>query len=158
MANVYIGLGSNLGEKKKNITNATIILGSIMGDIRLLSSLYETEPWGFQSDNTFVNAVILVETDCTPETCLKMAKSIEREMGRTYHHPGEGYEDRIIDIDILLYDDVILNTESLILPHPLLHKRKFVLEPLAEIAPELIHPALHKPIAHLLKELVDNAQ
>ncbi|MCQ2209981.1 MAG: 2-amino-4-hydroxy-6-hydroxymethyldihydropteridine diphosphokinase [Paludibacteraceae bacterium] len=156
MSNVYIGLGSNLGDKKKNILNATIILGSIMGDIKILSSLYETQPWGFESDNYFVNAVILIETNCTPETCLEMAKSIEKEMGRTYEHPGEGYEDRIIDIDILMYDNITLQTDSLTIPHPLLHKRKFVLEPLTEIAPDMIHPIFQKTMKKLLQELENN--
>lgn len=152
MANVYIGLGSNLGDRKKNITNATVILGSVMGDIKILSSIYETKPWGFSSDNLFLNAVILIETDCTPETCLQMAKRIEEEMGRTYAH-HERYEDRVIDIDILLYDDITIYTEKLTIPHPLIQERKFVLQPLSEIAPELIHPVLNKPIKDLLEEL-----
>lgn len=152
MANVYIGLGSNLGDRKKNITNATVILGSVMGDIKILSSIYETKPWGFSSNNLFLNAVILIETDCTPETCLQMAKRIEEEMGRTYAH-HERYEDRIIDIDILLYDDITIHTESLTIPHPLIQEREFVLQPLSEIAPELIHPVLNKPIKDLLEEL-----
>ncbi|MBP5420972.1 MAG: 2-amino-4-hydroxy-6-hydroxymethyldihydropteridine diphosphokinase [Paludibacteraceae bacterium] len=152
MANVYIGLGSNLGDRKKNITNATVILGSVMGDIKILSSIYETKPWGFSSDNLFLNAVILIETDCTPETCLQMAKRIEEEMGRTYAH-HERYEDRVIDIDILLYDDITIHTENLTIPHPLIQERKFVLQPLSEIAPELIHPVLNKPIKDLLEEL-----
>lgn len=152
MANVYIGLGSNLGDRKKNITNATVILGSVMGDIKILSSIYETKPWGFSSDNLFLNAVILIETDCTPETCLQIAKRIEEEMGRTYAH-HERYEDRVIDIDILLYDDITIHTEKLTIPHPLIQERKFVLQPLSEIAPELIHPVLNKPIKDLLEEL-----
>jgi 2-amino-4-hydroxy-6-hydroxymethyldihydropteridine diphosphokinase len=152
MSNVYIGLGSNLGDRKKNITNATVILGSVMGDIKILSSIYETKPWGFSSNNLFLNAVILIETDCTPETCLQMAKRIEEEMGRTYAH-HERYEDRVIDIDILLYDDITIHTESLTIPHPLIQEREFVLQPLSEIAPELIHPVLNKPIKDLLEEL-----
>lgn len=152
MAKVYLGLGSNLGDRKKNITNATIIIGSIMGDIRMLSSLHETEPWGFESSNPFMNAVILVETDCSPETCLQMAKSIEREMGRTYHK-NNGYEDRIIDIDILLYDDLVMDSDTLKIPHPLIQDRLFVLNPLAEIAPDLIHPTIGKSIQELLDHL-----
>lgn len=153
MPHVYLGLGSNLGDKKKNITNATCIIGSVMGELRTLSSLYETEPWGYISENKFVNAVILIETSLSPEICLKMAKSIEREMGRVYVHSKESYEDRIIDIDILFYDDIVLQTDDYTLPHPLLHKRKFVLEPLAEIAGSLVHPVFHKTIEELLMEL-----
>ena len=133
MANVYIGLGSNLGEKKKNITNATIILGSIMGDIRLLSSLYETEPWGFQSNNTFVNAVILCETTLTPRQVLQATQKVEREMGRKKKSTDGGYADRCIDIDILLYDDLRVDEPDLQIPHPLMLKRDFVMIPLREI-------------------------
>ncbi len=151
MAQVYIGLGSNIGDKRKNITNATVLIGALMGDLKVLSSLYETSPWGFESENQFLNAAILVETDQTPETCLAMAKAIEREMGRV--KTGEGYEDRIIDVDILLYEDMVLSTESLTIPHPLMQQRDFVLRPLAEIAPNLLHPTLKKTMAELLSEL-----
>ena len=152
MAKVYIGLGSNLGDKKKNITNATIILGSLMGDLKVLSSIYETKPWGFKSPNTFQNAVAMLETEYAPEVCLDMAKAIEREMGRKYERPGT-YEDRIIDIDILLYDEIVMKTEKLTIPHPLMHKREFVLKPLAEIAPNLPHPLLHETMQTLLDKL-----
>ena len=154
MANVYLGLGTNLGDRKKNITNATIIIGSVMGEIRQLSSLYTSEPWGFQSENNFLNAVVLIETEHSPETCLQMAKSIEREMGRTYHKTGE-YEDRIIDIDILLYDNLIIDSESLKIPHPLIQERLFVLNPLAELAPEFVHPVLGKSIQELRDKLLE---
>lgn len=139
MANLFLGLGSNLGDKRKNITSATMIIASLLGDVRLLSSFYETEPWGFVSDNRFVNAVIMVETSIEPQKCLEMVKAIEREMGRSYKQK-EGYEDRIIDIDILLYDDCVLSTPNLTIPHPLIPQRDFVLLPMTEIAPNLIHP------------------
>lgn len=142
MARVYLGLGSNIGDKKKNITYATTICGSIIGEIKMLSSLYESEPWGFKSSNKFLNAVICIETNETPQRCLEMAKAIEREMGRP-QKKGDEYEDRVIDIDILLYDDLIMQSENLTIPHPLMNKRFFVLEPLAEIAPDLTHP-IHK--------------
>lgn len=151
MANVYIGLGTNIGDKKKNITDATIIIGAVMGDIRQLSSLYETEPWGFESPNSFLNAVILIQTDLDPEKCLQIAKAIEREMGRI--HTKEGYEDRIIDVDILFYDNITYQSQDLTIPHPLIPKRDFVLKPMAEIAPEFVHPLLGKTMKELLNEL-----
>ena len=150
MANLYLGLGSNLGDKKKNITSATMIIASLLGDVRLLSSLYETEPWGFDSENGFVNAVIMVETSIDPCKCLEMVKAIEREMGRSYKK-SEGYEDRIIDIDILLYDDLIISLPNLSIPHPLIPQRDFVLLPMAEIAPQLIHPIEKCSFEELLK-------
>lgn len=149
MPKVYLGLGSNMGDRKQMITDATMICGSIIGNLLTLSSLYETEPWGFSSPNKFLNAAICIETEQSPETCLAMAKAIEREMGRAKHE-GEGYEDRPIDIDILFYDDIQMEEESLTIPHPLAHKREFVLRPLAEIAPELMHPSLKKNIEELL--------
>ena len=151
MATVFLGIGTNIGNKKKNITDATIIIGSVMGEIRALSSLYETEPWGYESPNTFLNAVIQIETEIEPQKCLDIAKAIEREMGRV--HTKEGYEDRIIDIDILFYDDTIYHSENLTIPHPLIEQRDFVLRPMAEIAPEFRHPISKETMKNLLHEL-----
>ena len=120
MAKLYLGLGSNIGDKKKNIINATMICGSLIGTIESMSSLYETEPWGYSSKNIFLNAVICVNTDFSPELCLEMTQAIEREMGRTKKSTNEIYEDRIIDIDILFYDDFIIEKDNLIIPHTLI--------------------------------------
>ena len=137
MSQLYLSLGSNIGDRKKNITDATLLCSALIGTLQTLSSFYETEPWGFSSPNKFINAVICLETDKSPEQCLALAKGIEREMGR---QPSgkEGYEDRIIDIDILFYDDLVIQTEELTIPHPHIGERDFVLMPLVEIAPELI--------------------
>ena len=151
MATVYLGLGTNIGDKKKNITDATIIIGSVMGNLRILSSLYETEPWGYESPNTFLNAVIQIETEIEPQKCLDIAKAFEREMGRV--HTKEGYEDRIIDVDILFYDDIIYHGDNLTIPHPLIEQRDFVLRPMAEIAPDFRHPISGKTMKNLLHEL-----
>lgn len=152
MSIVYVGLGSNLGDRRKNITNATILLGAIMGEIKNLSSIYETTPWGYKSDHLFMNAVAVVETKEEPTTCLKMAKAIEREMGRTYEQAG-CYEDRIIDLDILMYDNLTVTDKNLTIPHPLIQDREFVLVPLCEVAPNLVHPVLKKTVCELLKEI-----
>ena len=149
MSRLYLGLGSNLGDRKKNITGATTICGALIGALESLSSLYETEPWGFSSPNKFLNAVICLETDKDPGLCLALIKGIEREMGRVYSHEA-GYEDRIIDIDILLYDDLILQTGTLSIPHPRMGERDFVLRPLTEIAPELRHPVSGLKIEEML--------
>lgn len=128
---------------------AAALLAERVGDVLALSGFYETEPWGFQSDNTFLNAALQLETSLSPLELLKATQQIELEMGRTQKSNG-AYHDRIIDIDILLYDDLILQTPELTLPHPLMHERQFVMEPLAEIARDVIHPVFKKPVISLM--------
>ena len=122
-----------------------------MGDVLALSGFYETEPWGFQSENTFLNAALRLETSLSPLELLKATQQIEVEMGRTQKSNGT-YHDRIIDIDILLYDDLILQTPELTLPHPLMQDRRFVMEPLLEIAPSVVHPVFKKTVVSLMRE------
>lgn len=152
MALIYLGLGTNMGNKRGNLITATAMLAERVGDILALSAIYETEPWGFQSQNSFLNAVIIQITKLSPTELLDTTRLIEIEMGRIEKSDGS-YHDRIIDIDILMYDDLILQTERLTLPHPLMHKRNFVMEPLAEIAPAAIHPVLHKTMEELYLKL-----
>lgn len=152
MAKVFLGIGTNIGNKRGNLITATALLAERVGDILALSSIYETEPWGFESPHTFLNAVVLQITSLSPLELLDTTRLIEIEMGRIEKSHGS-YQDRIIDIDILMYDDLILHTDRLTLPHPHLHKRKFVLEPLAEIAPAAMHPVLHKNMEELYTEL-----
>lgn len=128
---------------------AAALLAERVGDVLALSGFYETEPWGFQSENTFLNAALQLETALSPLELLKATQEIEIEMGRTQKSNG-AYHDRIIDIDILLYEDLVLQTPELTLPHPLMHERLFVMEPLAEIAPNVIHPVFKKPVISLL--------
>ncbi|WP_293711191.1 2-amino-4-hydroxy-6-hydroxymethyldihydropteridine diphosphokinase [uncultured Parabacteroides sp.] len=149
MAIVYLALGTNIGNKRRNMITAAALLAERVGDVLALSGFYETEPWGFQSDNTFLNAALQLETSLSPLELLKATQQIELEMGRTQKSNG-AYHDRIIDIDILLYDDLILQTPELTLPHPLMHERQFVMEPLAEIAPDVIHPVFKKPVISLM--------
>lgn len=149
MAIAYLALGTNIGNKRRNMITAAALLAERVGDVLALSGFYETEPWGFQSDNTFLNAALQLETGLPPLELLKATQEIELEMGRTQKSNG-AYHDRIIDIDILLYDDLVLQTPELTLPHPLMHERQFVMEPLAEIAPNVIHPVFKKPVVSLM--------
>lgn len=149
MAIAYLALGTNIGNKRRNMITAAALLAERVGDVLALSGFYETEPWGFQSENTFLNAALQLETALSPLELLKATQEIEIEMGRTQKSNG-AYHDRIIDIDILLYDDLVMQTPELTLPHPLMHERLFVMGPLAEIAPNVIHPVFKKPVISLL--------
>lgn len=153
MASVYLGLGTNIGNKRKNMVTAAALLAERAGDVLSLSSFYETEPWGFDSENTFLNAALELETSCSPMELLRLTQQIEQEMGRTQKSDGL-YHDRIIDIDILLYGNEIIHTEELVVPHPLMQQRLFVMQPLAEIAPSLVHPVLQKSMYELYMELL----
>lgn len=153
MRRVYLGLGTNLGDKKKNIMQAIEELSLALGCIPKTSPIIETEAWGFSSPNSFINCVVEYSTSLNPHDLLAVTEFIERNMGRTNKSTDSGYCDRIIDIDILLYEDAVIATPALTIPHPLMHKRRFVLEPLLQIAPELVHPVLGKSMKELLDEL-----
>lgn len=129
---VYMGLGSNLGNKKNNLLNAIDALSKICGEIKDVSSIYETDAWGFNSEEKFLNMVISVETDIQPLELIAKCQNIELAIGRTVKM-GKGYESRVIDIDILLFGDLELITDNLTIPHPHIEKRNFVLQPLIEI-------------------------
>ncbi len=147
---LLLGLGSNMGDRKTMLTNAIILIGEIIGDVKAISNLYETASEGFDSPNDFLNAAIAVETDLPPLEILARTQAIEREMGRTRTNT-ENYEDRCIDIDILFFGNLIHNSDTLQIPHPLAHTRRFVLEPLVDIAPDFLHPELNKTMATILK-------
>lgn len=132
---VYLGLGSNIGNKKANIELAIMEIRKSVGDFLCRSSYYETEPWGFESKNYFVNNVICIATALSPFQLLQAAQEIERKLGRTEKSVNGVYHDRTIDIDILLYDDITLNTSELTIPHPLMRERDFVMKPLHELLP-----------------------
>ena len=153
MTTVYLGLGTNIGNRKENLTRAIEALSLALGHYTALSSFIETAPWGFDSENAFLNCAVAFETGLTPLQLLNTTESIERELGRTTKSNGCVYHDRIIDIDILLYGSEIIETPRLTIPHPLMHLRDFVLEPLAEIAPHAIHPTTDKSIDELATEL-----
>ena len=149
---LYLSLGTNLGNKRENLTRAIELLSLALGKCIAVSQFIETAPWGFDSENSFLNCVAAFETALAPMQLLDMTESIERELGRTQKSNNGHYRDRIIDIDILLYGDNIIVNDRLTIPHPLMHKRDFVLEPLAEMAPETQHPVLHKSIKQLMEE------
>jgi 2-amino-4-hydroxy-6-hydroxymethyldihydropteridine diphosphokinase len=130
---VYLGLGSNLGDKCLHLRTAINEIEKRIGHVECQSAFVETEPWGFESDNTFVNAVVRVDTALSPLDLLKETQTIEREMGRTHKTVDGKYSDRIIDIDILLYGDVEINLPELVVPHPRMHERDFVMKPLEEV-------------------------
>ena len=136
MSIVYLGLGSILGNKEQHITTAVKHLEQRVGKVRRLSSLLKTEPWGFTSPHSFVNAAVSIDTILSPHEVLEATQQIERDMGRKQKSMNGEYHDRIIDIDILLYDDMEINEKDLIIPHPLMHQRDFVMIPLREIIEE----------------------
>ncbi|MGQ9607936.1 MAG: 2-amino-4-hydroxy-6-hydroxymethyldihydropteridine diphosphokinase [bacterium] len=151
MSTIYIGLGSNLGNKKENIRQALSLLNEVEGiTIVKISSFYETEPVGYEDQNWFINAVAQIETSFSPQEILKIFKEIEQKIGR---EESIRWGPRKIDLDILFYDQLVYKSNDLIIPHPRLHERAFVLVPLAEINKELMHPIYNKSINKLLSEL-----
>ena len=152
MSIAYIALGSNLGDKEANLRQALKMLLVKGLQIRSVSSFFKTEPYGVTDQPEFINAVACVKTDLAPEKLLKLLLDTELEMGRVrLRHWGE----RNIDFDLLLYDDLINYSEKLVLPHPDMQNRLFVLQPLSEIAADKIHPVYKKSIQNLLKSLTD---
>ncbi|MDR1653776.1 MAG: 2-amino-4-hydroxy-6-hydroxymethyldihydropteridine diphosphokinase [Prevotellaceae bacterium] len=149
MATTFFSVGTNLGNRKKNIEQAILLLKNEAGRCVKISDFYSSVPWGFVSENDFLNIVAEFETDLQPLELLDLTQSIERRIGRTHKTTDRNYSDRIIDIDILFYDSQIIDLPQLIIPHPLLHQRDFVLAPLAAIAPEWKHPVLQKTAADL---------
>lgn len=133
----YLGIGTNLGDRTANLRCAVDRINEQAGHVLACSSFIETEPWGFSSDNAFLNAVVEIDTPYTPHELLRMTQEIERAMGRKHKSVDGVYKDRIIDIDILLYGDLTVNDAQLTVPHPLMWQRRFVYEPLWEIAPHL---------------------
>ena len=133
MAEVYVGLGTNLGDKEQNLRDAVQKIEEQIGKVVSLSAFYVTAPWGFASENSFLNAAACVDTDLSPLEVLRETQLIERELGRTTKSVDGVYCDRIIDIDILTYDDIKVDDPDLKIPHPLMEERDFVMIPLKEI-------------------------
>ena len=153
MAEVYLLLGSNLGDRQRFINEAARLLQKRVGTVLKPSSIYETEPWGFTNKNNFLNQVLLVETSLNSYELLKIIKAIETKIGRI--KKNQQYIPRCIDIDILFYNDEVYFSDDLVIPHPRLHDRMFTLVPLNEIAPEYLHPILKKTIRKLIYDCDD---
>lgn len=154
MNTVYLGLGSNLGNREALLHQSIQEIKKQIGTVSLQSAFYVTEPWGFQSEHPFLNAVVCCQTCLSPLHVLDLTQKIEKRLGRTHKSENRQYTDRPIDIDLLLYNDLVISTPRLTLPHPLMHQRRFVLEPLAEIAPNLVHPVLKQTITELLQQQI----
>ena len=138
MHQVFLGLGTNLGDKEANLKAAIEEITKRVGKVTSLSAFYVTEPWGFHSDHSFLNAVCCIQTEKTPFEVLSLTQEIERTLGRTQKSVNGCYNDRMIDIDILLFDRLSIHTPELTIPHPLMLERDFVMKPLEEIAPEIV--------------------
>lgn len=156
MAKLFLLLGGNLGNKKEIFRTARKRLEEELGAIIQTSSVFETEPWGFESEDMFWNQVVVIETSLAPEQVLVHTKAIELELGRV--RKAARYSSRLIDIDLLFYDDLVLHEPNLELPHPRMIDRRFVLEPLAEVAAEFVHPVFKRNIISLLEECSDELQ
>ena len=153
MAIVYLSLGSNKGDRIGYVQQATSLLGAVDGiNIIRTSAFYETEPWNMTSDTWFVNAVVEIKTTLKPEDLLIECQRIEKQLGRERERE-DAYDDRTIDIDILFYNLDIINEKNLIITHKYAHLRAFTLVPMLELAPDLVHPVLHKTITELHSDL-----
>lgn len=150
---VYLALGSNLGDKQKNIEEALDKIGERIGSITALSAFHLTAPVGFESENIFVNCACEVITNIDIYDLFAITREIEKEIGRSGKSKNGEYADRTIDIDLILAGDTLINTPELTVPHPRFHTRSFVLDPLHEIAPEVVHPGLGKTIRELREKV-----
>ena len=150
---VYLSIGSNLGDSKRIIDQSISQIDQNIGTLQKRSSLYKTQAWGKENQDDFLNACIIIDTELDCESVLKLCQLIEKNIGRK---KTEHWGPRQIDIDIIFYENECIDNKALNIPHPLMHKRRFVLEPLNEIASDKLHPIMNKSVASLLKDLKDS--
>lgn len=155
MVRCYILFGSNQGDKRKLLEQSCVLVSERCGMLVERSSAYITEPWGFESDEWFLNALLVVETELDPDTLMDTLMGIEAELGRVRHPEKEGYSSRTVDLDILYYGDRVVNTGKVTVPHPRLHQRKFALMPLCEVIPDFLHPVLNMSQEDILCQCPD---
>ena len=155
---LLLSVGGNIGDTTEQFRRLWQLLNERVGKVTVVSPYYKTEPWGFESDHAFTNAAAEVLTTLAPIEVLDATQEIERLLGRTCKSENGIYHDRTIDIDLIAYNDIVMRTERLTLPHPLMEKRRFVLQPLYDIAPNWVHPLLHKSVRQLLKECADTTE
>ena len=155
MAIVFFSLGSNQGDRLESLVSATKLIDYEVGKLLDFSEVVETEPWGFKSETSFYNQILVVETILSADQVLKTVLEIEKKLGRVRQNAR--YSSRSIDIDILFYDDKVIEEDELKVPHPLLHKRRFILQPLFSVAPNLEHPILKETITGLLAKTDDKS-
>lgn len=158
MEKCHILFGSNMGDKNEIFAQACLLINNRCGRIVAISSSYESEPWGFEADERFLNRLVIVETELEPEAMLRQLLEIEKELGRVRHPEAKGYTSRTADLDILYFGDRVMVTDSLVVPHPKLHKRRFALLPLCEVEPQFVHPAFHLTQTELLERCPDTSE
>lgn len=153
----YILFGSNQGDKDAIFTQACLLINNRCGEVVQVSAAYESEPWGFEAEEWFLNRVVVVETELTPEALLRQLLDIEKELGRVRHPEIRGYTSRTVDLDLLYYGTHIIQTDMLTVPHPRLHLRRFALVPMCEVAPSLVHPVFELTQEELLQRCPDDS-
>jgi len=152
----YLMLGGNVGDRLDYLHRSIELLRHNVGRVIAMSAVYESEPWGFEDTRWFLNQVVVLETSLHPFALLESIQQIEQTLGRKRTH--DGYQSRTMDIDILLYDNIVINTPELVIPHPRMAERMFVLQPMVELASNLRHPVLHHTMEYLKEHCSDTMQ
>ena len=157
MEKCFVLFGSNMGDKNEIFAQACLLINNRCGRVVAVSSAYESEPWGFEAEEWFLNRLIIVETELEPEAMMRQLLVIERELGRVRHPETGGYTSRTADLDILYFGHRVVLDDNLTIPHPRLHQRRFALLPLCEMVPEFVHPVFNLTQTELLEQCPDGS-